>query len=138
MERHPIQYERIESNAEHLEDDDVALQHHDDDDENIAVQFMTPWGPMTMEDEPNDGDRQTGAPAMGSGWEFEYNFDIDNFPFHLLPTLAAMNEEEMTDGDGNVTGNYDNRHHQLHGRSGRKKRDQEKKKRRTHQRQQSS
>merc|ERR1719229_65893 len=136
--RHPIQYERIESNAEHLDDDDVALAHHDDDDgdEDIAVQFMTPWGPMTMEDEP-DGDRQTGAPAMGSGWEFEYNFDIDNFPFHLLPTLAAMNEEEMTDGDGNVTGNP------YRGRSNRKNRangreNEEKRKRRTHQKQQSS
>merc|ERR1712079_73928 len=111
---------------------DVALAHHhgddeDDDDEDVAVQFMTPWGPMTMEDEP-DGDRQTGAPAMGSGWEFEYNFDIDNFPFHLLPTLAAMNEEEMTDGDGNVTGNHDNRHHQQQGRNGGNGRDGRKEK----------
>merc|ERR1719192_2608323 len=44
----------------------------------------------------------TGGGHQGSGWEFEYDFNIDTFPFHLLPTLTQMHEEEMM--DGNVTG----------------------------------
>merc|ERR1712083_920565 len=46
-----------------------------------------------------DGNETGMAQGMGGGWEFEYDFNIDTFPFHLLPTLANMNEEEMVDGN---------------------------------------
>merc|ERR1719219_1300395 len=39
--KHPIQYERIESNAEHLYDDDVALQHDHDTDEDCSSIYDT-------------------------------------------------------------------------------------------------
>jgi len=104
--KQPIQYERIHSNAEHLDDDGVDLE--EDDEEHIAAQFLTPWGPMTGRFDVDDEDLEsgdgavTGGPRGGSGWEFEYDFNIDTFPFHLLPTLTAMYEEEVA--DGHVTG----------------------------------
>jgi len=100
------QYERIHSTR----DDDLL---HDDDDEHdsddqIAAQFMTPWGPMTggfdLGIGDGDGHQETGGAQQhgGCGWEFEYDFNIDTFPFHLLPTLTQMYEDEAA--DGNVTG----------------------------------
>jgi len=116
--KHPIQYERVHSNAEHLDDDGLEMEMDDeDDDEHIAAQFLTPWGPMTGRfdvcDEDEDGDGAvTGGQGghQGSGWEFEYDFNIDTFPFHLLPTLTQMHEEEVADGV--VTGRNGNGHGQ--------------------------
>merc|ERR1719229_1640327 len=96
--KHPIQYERIESNAEHLDDDAEDIAYGDD---RAPAQFITPWGAMDLDESADglDGNETGMTQGMGGGWEFEYDFNIDTFLFHLLPTLANMNEEEMVDGN---------------------------------------
>jgi len=117
--RTPIQYQRIHSHLGDDGGDGGDGGHGAEDDEALidgaeaaaAPRFLTPWGPMTggiaLGDDSEDGVDGADPEAVtggGSGWEFEYDFNVDTFPFHLLGTLSAMTEAESTPLDGAVTG----------------------------------